>query len=286
MNNKVILIIGATGNQGGAVIKALQKTNFKIRALVRATPKSSKSNKVEMLRSQGVEIALGNLDDRASLVNAMRGVWGVFSVINNMDGGVKKEEERGKRVADVAKQAGVKHFVYSSVGGAERQSGVPHFESKWHIEKYIREIGLPYSVVRPTAFMVNLMEAPLPLRFFMLSMYHGMKRPLQMIDVEDIGKWVAHILLSHNKYLGKAVEIAGDEISYSQIIRAYQRIYGKKPRSIKFPIALFAVGDLGKMFNWLDKHGYRADIPALRKEIPDILTYERFIAKREIGAKF
>src|SRR5262245_35284133 len=131
MSQKRVLVVGATGNQGAAVIQALQPTDFAVRALIRpAASNQRRRTKLEGLRQQGVEIAEADLDDPGSLAKAMEGVWGVYSVVNFRDGGVQKEAERGKRLADVAKQAGVQHFVYSSVGGAERNSGVPNFESK------------------------------------------------------------------------------------------------------------------------------------------------------------
>ena len=281
MKNKTILVIGATGNQGGAVVKALEKTSFSIRALVRKN--DPQSEKIQALQKQGVEIVKGDLDDFDSLVQAMKEAYGVFSVLNFQNGGVEKEEERGKRVADAAKKAGIQQFIYSSVGGAERNSGVPHFESKWHVEQHIRELGIPYSIVRPTTFMTNLMEQPAIMRFIALSMSTGTiaTKPLQMIAVEDIGKWVAHMFLHPETYLGKAVEIAGDAVTFDKMIAAYQKVYGKTPASIKLPGGLFSKGDLGKMFTWISKYGYEADIAANRKAIPGLLTYEQFIARRK-----
>lgn len=281
MNNKTILVIGATGNQGGSVINALEKTNFSIRALVRKN--DPQSEKIQTLRKRNVEIVEGDLDDFSSLVRAMKGAYGVFSVLNFQNGGVEKEEERGKRVADAAKEAGIQHFIYSSVGGAERNSGVPHFESKWHVEEHIRELGIPYSIVRPTTFMTNLMEQPAIMRFIALSMSKGTiaTKPLQMIAVEDIGNWVTHMFLHPKTYLGQAVEIAGDAVTFDKMIAAYKKVYGRTPASIKLPGSLFSKGDLGKMFTWISKHGYAADIAANRKAIPSLLTYQQFIAKRK-----
>src|SRR5262245_54348038 len=262
--DKCILVIGATGQQGGAVVKALQQTDFAIRALVRAhAPTDPKSEKVKQLEQQGVQIVQGDLDDFNCLVQAFDSVHGVFSVITFFQkGGVRREEEQGKRAADAAKKAGVQHFVYSSVGGAERNSGVPHFESKWQVEQHIREIGLPYTIIRPTTYMTNLQELSAPIRFIALSMSRisNAEKPLQMIAVQDIGKWVAHIFLQPETYLSKAVEIAGDELTYSQMINAYQKVYGKKPKSMWLPSFLFSRGDLGKMFTWLSKYGYQADL--------------------------
>jgi uncharacterized protein YbjT (DUF2867 family) len=287
MNNKdkLILVIGATGQQGGAVVKALQNADFAIRALVRPhAPRDPKNEKVRQLERQDIQVAQGDLDDLDSLVRAMDGAYGVFSVMTFFQrGGVKMEEEQGKRAADAARNAGIQHFVYSSVGGAERNSGVSHFESKWHVEQHIGEIGLPHTIIRPTTFMTNLQEVAAPIRFIALSMSRisNAEKPLQMITIQDIGKWVAHVFLHPETYLSKAIEIAGDELTYSQMINAYQKIYGRKPRSMWLPSFLFSRGDLGKMFRWLSTFGYKADLNANREAIPDLLTYEQFLALKK-----
>jgi uncharacterized protein YbjT (DUF2867 family) len=283
-SDKLILVIGATGQQGGAVVKALQKTDFAIRALVRPhARRDPKSEKVKQLEAQGVQIAQGDLDDFDSLAQALDDVYGIFSVTTFQDRGVETEEARGKRIADAAKKAGVQHFIYSSVGGADRNSGVPHFESKWHVEQYIHAIGLPYTIVRPTTFMTNLQEMSAPIRFIALSMSRVSiaDKPLQMIAVQDIGQWVVHVFLHPESYLSQAIEIAGDEVTFPQMISAYERVYGKKPRSMWLPASLFSRGDLGKMFIWLNKYGYEADLKANRAAIPDLLTYEQFLALKK-----
>src|SRR5258708_4562182 len=281
---KAVLVIGATGQQGGAVVQALQRTDFAIHALIRpGGSRRSRSQSVTRLEQQGVQIVPGDLDDAVSLRRAMDGAYGVFSVTTFQDKGVIAEEERGKRAADAAHQTGVQHFVYSSVGGAERNSGVPHFESKWQVEQHMRAIGLPHTILRPTTFMTNLYEMPSPIRFLALSMMRGSNadKPLQMIAVQDIGKWVAQVILHPETYLSQAVEIAGDEVTFAQMIQAYQKVYGRRPKSIRLPTSLFAQGDVGKMFAWLSQEGYQADLKANRAAVPDLLTYEQFLALKK-----
>jgi len=281
---KTVLVIGSTGHQGGAVVDALLKTDFSVRAMVR----DMSSDNAQSLKKRGVEMVLADLDDFNSLINSMDGAYGTFSMLNFMDAGVQKEEERGKRVADAAKEAAVQHFIYSSVGGAERNTGIPHFESKWHVEQHIRELELPYSIVRPTTFMTNSMELPANMRFGSFSRIHGEKmKPLQMIAVQDIGKWVAHMFLNREKFLGKAVEIAGDEVDFTKMMNAYMKVYGKTPSEIQpsptsppAPPTPFS-GDFEKMINWINTYGYKADLEMNRREIPDLLTYEQFIGLKK-----
>jgi uncharacterized protein YbjT (DUF2867 family) len=282
MTEKTILVIGATGNQGGATLDALLPTEFAVRALLRRSGSSDEAGR--RLAARGVEIMRGDLDDTDSLTQAMRDVYGVFSVLNFRDGGIAKEEERGRRVADAAARAGVQHFVYSSVGGAERNSAVPHFESKWRVEQYLRRIGLPHSIIRPTTFMTNLNEMSAALRFIALSMSRSAMdeaKPLQMIAIRDIGRWVAHMFANPARYLGHAVEIAGDQATFVQMVTAYQRVYGKKPHSTPLPTSLLLRGDAGRMFTWISRQGYQADLAANRAAIPDLLTFEQFLALRQ-----
>jgi len=150
-SSRLILVTGATGRQGGAVIRHLLPHGWKLRALTRQVQGAA----VQQLLDQGVEIAKGDLQDPASLIGATRGCYGVYSVQDFWSVGVTREVQQGKNIADAAKAAGVRHFVFSSVGGAERHSGVDHFESKWEIEKYLRQLALPATILRPAGLMEN-----------------------------------------------------------------------------------------------------------------------------------
>jgi uncharacterized protein YbjT (DUF2867 family) len=143
--DKTVLVTGATGRQGGAVVRHMLAKRWKLRALTRKTS----SHAAQALARQGVEVVQGDLEDPSSVAIATAGVYGVYSVQDFWAVGARREVQQGKNVADTAKKAGVKHFVYSSVGGAERNTGIPHWESKWEIEKHIRSLGLPATVLGP-----------------------------------------------------------------------------------------------------------------------------------------
>src|SRR5713101_6840816 len=144
-----VLVTGATGRQGGAVIRHMLPKGWKLRALTR----DPGSHAARALTQKGVEVVQGDLEDAASIARAAAGVYSIYSVQDFWAVGAKREVQQGKNLADAAKRAGVKHFVYSSVGGAERNSGIDHWESKWEVEKHIRGLGLPATVIRPAAFM-------------------------------------------------------------------------------------------------------------------------------------
>jgi len=276
-NSKTILVIGATGNQGGAVIKSLLKTDFKIRGLTR----SIKSNKAKLLVGQGIELIEGDLDDFESLKKAMKDCYGVYSVQNFMTSGVKKEIEQGKNVAVIAKENGIQHFVYSSVGGAERNSGIPHFDSKREIEKEIISLEIPFTIIRPTFFYENLSKMS-SLMVSMLKKALGDKK-LQMICVEDIGKWVALAFQNPLEYLNKEIEIAGDELNSQEIIKAFSTAQNKKIRTFWLPdfLVFTSIKDFGLMFKWFRDFGYEADLISNKKVINSMLSFEGWLKKNK-----
>src|SRR3981189_1644920 len=184
-NNRTILITGVTGHQGGAVAQALQGTGFYLRGLTRKPD----SERAAALARQGVDIVKGDLDDEATLRRALTGAWGVFGVQNPLEGGVEREEAQGNRLATLAREASVEHYVYTSVGSAYKRTGVPHFDNKWRIEDTVRGLGFPSHVIlRPVFFMENLI-APFSLQGDTLSSALGAGTKPQMVAGDDI-RWV------------------------------------------------------------------------------------------------
>src|SRR5919199_5871491 len=141
---RLILVTGATGKQGGAVARTLLDRAFRVRALTRDPQRPE----AQALTEQGAEVVQGDMEDRSAMNRVLEGAYGVFSVQNFWETGYDREVQQGKTVAEAAKAAGVEHFVYSSVGSAHRQTGIPHFDSKWEVEEHIRQIGLPYTILR------------------------------------------------------------------------------------------------------------------------------------------
>ena len=144
---RTILVTGATGQQGGAVARELLERGFGVRALTRDPEKPV----ARELAERGAEVVRGDLDDRPSLERALEGVHGVFSVQQFFEAGYEGEVRQGSGLAEAAKAADVSHLVYSSVGSAHRDTGLPHFESKWEVE----ESGVGYTILRPVFFMQN-----------------------------------------------------------------------------------------------------------------------------------
>src|SRR5213075_1543917 len=133
-SSRTILITGVTGNQGCAVAQALKGAGFHLRGMTR----KPEGERAAALARQGVDIVKRDLADYATLRHALAGAWGVFGVQNAGEAGVEREEAQGKRLATLAREAGVEHFVYRSVGSAHQRTGVPHFDNKWRIEETVR----------------------------------------------------------------------------------------------------------------------------------------------------
>lgn len=266
---RTIVVLGATGQQGGAVAQALITDG---RWHVRALTRDPASHGSRLLSVAGAEVVRADMDDLDSLQHGMQGAYGVFSVQGTDQGG-DIETARGIDVAEAARFAQVTHFVYSSVGGAERTTGIGHFDSKWRVEEYVRAIGLPASIVRPTFFMENLAKPAMrAVVLALLRSYVPAPKPLQMVATQDIGRWVATAFAHPEAYLGRTEELAGDELTYGEIVRALRR-HGRwaglpltVPRVLLRPLP----HELRRMFAWFGTAGYQADLAHLRTRDPKL----------------
>jgi len=262
----IILVTGATGNQGGAIARQLLAKGCRVRAMTR-NPEGEAGKSLAKL---GAQVVLGDFDDRQSLERALEGVWGAYSVQNRGEGGVAREEEQGKAFAEIAKNEGISHFVYSSVGSAHRNTGVPHFDSKWHIEQTIRELAFPsYTILRPAFFMENFLTP-----WFKPALLEGKLsltlRPetvLQMIAVQDIGKFGALAFEHHEKMNGMELELAGDQRTMPEVADLISRAMDKKMTYDRRPIEEVRNWneDIAIMLEWFDRVGYCADIEGLER---------------------
>lgn len=279
--SKTILVTGATGQQGGAVARHLLVNGWSVRALTR----DASSEKAQALLKAGADVIQGNLDDYDSLVAALKGVYGVFSVQAFWDIGVEGEERQGKALADAAKAANVQHLVYSSVGGADRNSGVPHFESKWHIEERIRALNLPATILRPVEFMENLFYTRQPIvEQGVLVAAKLTEKPHQWIAVEDIGWFVAYVFDHPEQYIGQAIELAGDSLTQTELANTLSRVIGRPVHYIEQTLdevrqSPYGGEELAVMIEWFNEEGYDGDIDALRLIHPNLLTLHDWLQR-------
>jgi uncharacterized protein YbjT (DUF2867 family) len=284
--NRLVLVGGATGNQGSAVARELLVNGFGVRALTR-DPEQPVARELAAL---GAEIVTGDYGDPYSLRKAAAGVYGVFSVQNFLAGGVEAEIRQGKAFAEAAKDADVAHFVYSSAGSANRGTGISFHDSKYEIEKHVQALELPCTILRPVFFMKNWHELTGPVLSGTLPWPLDPDKPLQQVAIGDIAAFTVLALRDPDRWLGEAVELAGDELTMPQVAEAFGRVIGRPVRYVQVPWDEFVIMMTGatgldidenfiRMFRWFNDVGYRADIPALRAAHPGLLDLEGFLRR-------
>ncbi len=268
---KTILVTGATGRQGGAVIEHLLKNNFSIKALSR-TPDSVSA---QLLTSKGITVVKGDMSNIQSLKDAMKNCYGVFSIQNYFEYGAEKEISYGKNVADAAKQSNISHFIYSSVCNTDSNTGVPHFETKNKIEQYIKSIDLPYTILRPVKFMENYYIPQVFKGILSGKLFDSIKsgKKHQMITLDDIGKYVADAFANPEKYLNKTIEIAGDELTNEEVAQTMSEVLGIKVKFKRLPLFIVKLvmdKELYLMFNWFYEKGFTANLEETKRNFPSV----------------
>jgi uncharacterized protein YbjT (DUF2867 family) len=264
-NERAVLITGATGKQGGATARALAGKGFRLLAMTRK-PEGDAAKAVAS--ATAAELIEGDLNDAASIRKALKGVWGVFGVQNTWEAGVQGEEEQGKRLAALAREAGVQHYVYSSVGSAHRKTGIPHFDNKYRVEETVRAAGFPsYVIFRPVFFMENLLSP----WFLNGDVIYAAMRPnlkLQMISVDDIGRYVARGFTNADKLNRREIDLAADELTMPDAVMHLSRGLGRNISFVEIPISEVRKNseDFAIMLEWFDRVGYNVDIPSLERE--------------------
>ena len=277
MSEKIVLISGATGQQGGAVARSLAGKGFKLRGLTRK-PEGEAAKKLSAL---GVELVRGDLDDVDSLKAALKGVWGVFGVQNTWEAGVEKEEEQGIRLARLAREAGVAHYVYASVGSADEKTGIPHFDNKSRVEDVVRSLAFgSHFISRPVFFMENVL-GPWFLQGDKLMAGLKPDTKLQMVAVEDIGRIGAQAFVQSDKLNRREVDLAGDSVTMSTVAAGLSSKLGKSIEFVSLPIEAVRKNseDMALMLEWFERVGYSADIPALDAEFGHMLRFDEWLKK-------
>lgn len=273
---RLILVTGATGNQGSAIARhLLQRGNFKVRALVRDPNKPASL----ALQQAGAELVVGDLNDRASLDRALQGAYGVFSLQIFQDG-LDTEIRQGKAVADAASSAGIQHFVYSSVGSAERNTGIPHFDSKFQVEEYIRASELPYTILRPVFFFYNYNMMRPMVESGTLFQPLSPETKLQQLSEEDYGEMVAEVFDRPADFMNREIELASVDMTMPEIAAAFSRVLGKTVQYQQIPFEAFEqqIGEeLTIMYRWFENVGYAADLAQLKRDFPAPTDFESYL---------
>ena len=274
--DRMILVAGATGRQGGAVLRQLRQRGFPVRALTRDASQPG----ARALAGHGVEVVQGDLEDQSSLRRALDGVYGAYSVQTWHQGGLEGEIREGNNLAEAARRSGITHFVYSSVASADQRTGIPHFDSKFRVEEHIRGMGLRFTIVRPVFFMENWLGMRQAIEGGVLSLPLDPMTHLQMIAVEDIGGVVATAFEHPSKWQDRAFELAGDDLSMTDLAQVFSRASGREVQYRQVPWEQFeeqAGKEIALMYRWFQETGYHVDIGAVRQEYPKLTTFEQWI---------
>jgi len=276
-----IAVVGATGKQGGAVLTALLDRGVPVRAVVRDAAKA------DHLAARGVDVARADLDDGESLRRAFTGVAAAFAVTTFTGPlGTEGEVAHGRAIADAAHDTQVPRLVYSSVGAADRATGILQFESKGQIEQYLHEVGVPTVVIRPTFFMDNFLNLFIPTIedgqvILRAPLTFGV--PLQMIAVEDIGKAAATVLLDPAAIQGGTVEIATDERTPEAIANSFGEAQGRPGHFDPVPLDAVEDDDFRRMFHWFTKlPAFQADMDRTRALVGEVTDFPAFVARHPI----
>jgi uncharacterized protein YbjT (DUF2867 family) len=270
--NLAVVVTGATGQQGGAVVKSLLERGHQVRAVTRDTD----SAKARELAKAGVTLVRASLEDTAALTKALEGATSLFAMTTPFGGGTQAETRQGISAADAAKAADV-HLVFTSVGSANRQTGVPHFDSKYEVERHIATIGVRATVLAPVYFMENLYFGKEQLAKGVYAAPLPPTRQLAQIALADIGAVAVRLLEDPGRFAGKRFDLAGDELTGNDIVAVLSRVTGRPFTYFQVPLDVIRQrmsDDAAKMYAWLDRAGWTVDPAALRREFPDVALHD------------
>jgi uncharacterized protein YbjT (DUF2867 family) len=267
-----VVVTGSTGKQGGAVVRGLLERGHQVRAITR----DPNSIQAKSLANAGAALVTASLEDRAALTRALEGATSLFAMTTPF-GGTDAEIRQGVASADAAKAAGV-HLVFTSVGSANRQTGVPHFDSKHEVEKHIAKVGVRATILAPVAFMENLFFIREQLAKGTYASALSPTRALAQVAVSDIGAVAVRVLEEPARFTDKRFDLAGDELSGNDAMSILSRVTGRSFSYYQVPLDVVRqrMGeDAVKMYEWFDRVGFAVDRAALHREFPSV-TFQDF----------
>lgn len=298
MTTKNILVTGATGKQGSAAVNALIADSSDITVFALTRNPESKGAKALAAKSEKIRVVKGDLNDVESIfssLNVLGGVDGVFSVQPALGGGANAESEvrQGKALIDYSIKNNVSHFVYTSVDRhGESPTNIPHFKTKYEVEEHLLSqaegTGMNWTILRPVFFMENL--TPGFVGKLIGALWHSYlgSTPLKMVATKDIGVFAAKALLQPEEYSERKISLAGDELTFDQANEIFKKQVGSNlPRTFDFVanIVGYLVKEFGLMFQWFKDVGFGADVSALRREDPQLLSFEDWLEQESNWAK-
>jgi uncharacterized protein YbjT (DUF2867 family) len=309
---KIIAVVGATGAQGGGLIRAIladPSGGFAARAITR----NPDSEKAQALRNAGAEVVKGDTDDQASIERAFKGAYGVFALTNFWEHfSPERELSQARNMAQAARAAGVQHVIWSTLENTRKwvsltddrmptlggKYKVPHFDAKGEADQLFRDAGLPTTNLLTSFYWDNLIffgAGPQRMPDGSLALVYPMDdKKLPGIAVEDIGKAAYGIFKRGREFIGKTVGIAGEHLTGAQMAAALTRALGQEVRYQNVPPEVYrsfgfpGADDLGNMFQFKrDFNDYfcgARNLAFTRSLNPELQTFEEWLAvhKNEI----
>jgi len=280
--SKVVVVTGATGRQGGAVARHLLADGWQVRALTRKPD----SPPARAMAARGAEVVAADMMEPASLDRAFHDAYGIYSVQTGWDDGFPAEVTQGKNVADAAQRAGVRHVVYGSAGIGKAGTGIDSWESKVAVTAHMKRLGLPLTVLRPTAFMELMSDKafyPAVSTWHVMPKLMGEDRPVPWLSVDDLGAVAARAFADPTTFVGAELALASDLRSIAECRQIWRRATGRVPRVLPMPVWMFdrVVGrDLTTMWRWLAT----MDVPVQPAEalriVPGASSVEQWVSRQ------
>ncbi|MGW2404689.1 NmrA/HSCARG family protein [Streptomyces sp. NPDC001739] len=265
-----VAVTGATGAQGGATARALLAAGHRVRALTRRPD----SPAADALRVLGADVRHADFDDHRSLRAACAGADSLFAVTTPFGTDTTTEVRHGKALVDTAAEARLGHVVFTSAAHADRDTGIPHYESKHAIEQYLRAAAVPWTVIAPAAFMDNYAGGWTldGLRQGTFGWPMPADRPLTLIPAVDIGAFAALVLQRRDEFAGHRIDIASDERTPGGMAEILAAAMGRPVAHQEVPLAYVRTRstDLAAMFEYFTTVGLDVDIAGLRRDYPEV----------------
>lgn len=263
-----ILITGATGQQGGAVVRALEGHGHAVRAMTRDP------GKADDLRHLGVDVVKGDFEHPDTVREAAEGMDVAWLMSTPYEDGPEEETKQAKAAMNALRDADVGHIVYASVASADKGTEIPFFDSKFAAEQHLAGLGVPYTIVAPVWFRENLLDPAFTpgLDEGKLMLALPEERPLQNIGLEEIGRFNAHIIENHRDHQNMRIDIASDATVPVEMAWHIGKASGADVRSEEIPLDKLREQNppFAAMFSWFQDEGYDVDIEALRSGYPNV----------------
>ena len=272
-----IAVSGATGKQGGAVVARLLARGHKVRALTRNPDKPS----AQSLAEAGADVVRADLEDASTLEGALDGAGALFSVQDFLEAGVDAERRQGLNLTAAAAASDIEHIVYSGASTMDRNTGVPHLDSKWEVESVVRAQSKPWTVFRPAAFMENwAWDKDAILNDGVMNLPGRPDMIYRQVSVQDIAAMAVIAFENPDFWVGNITSLAGDAMTPPEMAATFSKVIGRDVayNQVDWPTCLETQGEeLTAMYRYFDEYGMDGEPAQLRFWHPEALAFEAFL---------